>query len=66
MGIKKVIKDGRVLKHFTTKYGFIFNNDYRYCIDTKNKDFELLTYKNKTYSLRYFDGCFYPFLCEMN
>lgn len=65
MRIKKIIKDGRMLKHFINKYGFIFDSDYKYCIDTKNKDFNILQYKNKLYSLRYFDGCFYPFLCEV-
>lgn len=64
--IKKIIKDGRILKHFTKKYNFVFNNDYKYCIDSKNNDYKLLLYKNNIYSLRYFDGCFYPYLCLLH
>ena len=63
----KIVKDLRVLKHFTIKYDLHFDKDYKYCINS-GWDFDYFkqyNYKNKTYKLKFFDGCFEPFLCEV-
>jgi len=67
--IIKVIRDLRVLNAFK-RFGLVFNPIHKYYIgDTYKTKTGLSTdqefkYKNKRYILKYFDGCFNPFLVE--
>lgn len=54
----KVITDGRTLHSLGKQYGFEYDKKYRY-ITEDNGDFK---HKGRKYSLRYLDGCFYPYL----
>ena len=69
---EKIIKDFRILKVFNKHFGFIFDPIYKYDIGnayitlkglSTNKEFY---YKDKCYKLKYFSGCFMPFLIENN
>jgi hypothetical protein len=59
-----IIRDRRTLGSVARKTGINFNSVFGYCDDTKddyemNKLLEPLGYK-----LKYFDGCFYPYLVK--
>jgi len=63
----EVIKDLRVLNAFK-KYGLIFDKRFKYYIGNSYKTEiglstnTLFKYKNKEYQLKYFSGCFMPYL----
>ncbi len=74
----EIIKDNRVgnavLRQMAKEYGFDINNvylndEYKYiCTVDHNKkdaDFCITEYKNKTYKVQYFSGCFNPFLISI-
>ena len=52
----EIIKDLKVLNKFAKKYNMQFDKQYKYCINEGNFKGE-----NKC-KLKYFDGCFYPYL----
>ena len=64
----EIIKDLRTLKAIAKKYDLEFCRRYKYYIGDpyENHKGESLPYtfkhKEKTYKLKYFDGCFKPFL----
>ena len=66
-----VINDLRILKAIGKKYNLDFDKDFKYYIgnaylDNKgNSLFNVFEYKGKKYELKYFDGCFNPFLVEV-
>lgn len=60
----KIIKNKNTLKAMEKKYNLKFDNIYRYCI---NKNISLTNkyyINNKEYMLKFFDGCFYPYLIK--
>ena len=66
----KIISDGRVLKAFKNR-GFIIDYDknYKY-IDEHNyynsdKSINEFYYKYELYKIKYFDGCFNPFIIKI-
>ena len=74
----EITKDNRVgnavLRQMAKEYGFDINNvylndKYKYiCTVDHNKkdaDFCITEYKNKTYKVQYFSGCFNPFLISI-
>ena len=65
--INKIVTDARILKAFKNR-GFIKDYDkiYKY-VDSDFKQFLYeFKYKNNTYKIKYFDGCFYPFVIKIN
>jgi len=66
-----IIKDLRILKAIGLLYGLKFDRKFKYYIgDTYKTDRGLSTseqfkYKNRVFELKYFDGCFNPFLIEV-
>ena len=66
----KIISDGRVLK--ALKYrGFIIDYDkaHKYVDEhnyyNSNKSINEFYYKNELYKIKYFDGCFSPFVIKI-
>ena len=64
----QVIKDLRIIKAIAKKYNLDFCRKYKYyvgdaCKNNKGKSLPYtFEHKEKTYKLKYFDGCFNPFL----
>lgn len=64
------VKDLRVLNAIAKKYALEFDRIFKYYIGNpyKNANGDHLPhyfiYKDSVYSLKYFDGCFNPFLIE--
>jgi len=69
--MNKVIKDLRVLKAIGFKYGLDFDKKFKYYTGNAYKTKKDLStdnifiYKNKSYELKYFSGCFNPYLIEL-
>jgi|TARA_R110000803_G_scaffold112660_7_gene181067 hypothetical protein len=67
----KLIKDLRVLNAISKRYSLDFCNIFKYYIGDAYKDSKdnylpkVFNYKSKAYKLKYFDGCFNPFLIEI-
>lgn len=58
-----IIKDLRTLKAIAKRYNLQFDKVYKYNI---GKDFyKTIEYKNRKFKLKYFTGCFYPYLIEL-
>lgn len=59
-----VIADGRILRAIARRYGLTFDPVHKYCTAAKSAAADLVKYpyKGEVYKLKYFDGCFYPFL----
>ena len=69
--INKIVTDARILKAFKNR-GFIKDYDkiYKY-VDSydyynSNKNIDSFYYKNELYKIKFFDGCFYPFVIKIN
>ena len=66
-----MIKDLRVLKAIGKRYGLEFDKCFKYYVGnvyntkTGKSTNEIFIYKNKGYKLKYFSGCFHPFLIEV-
>lgn len=62
----KIIKDLRTLNAIAKKYRLNFSKTHKYYLGRAHKKGESLPYSfehnNKKYELKYFDGCFNPFL----
>ena len=65
--INDIVSDGRILKAFKNR-GFIKDYDLKFkYIDCDFKQFlHEFKYKNNTYKIKYFDGCFSPFVIKVN
>lgn len=61
--MEEVIKDYRILKKFIKKYDMQFDKKYKYCICEGNFEND---YNVGGYKLKYFSGCFYPYLVKNN
>jgi len=65
--MNKIINDLRILKAFK-KYGLIFDKEFKYYIGNAYKTKTNLStdlifkHNNKNYKLKYFSGCFNPYL----
>lgn len=62
----KIIDDGRTLKALKNRGFFTsYDKQFKYI----DGDYKLLKtsiiYKNKTFKIKYFDGCFCPFVIEL-
>lgn len=62
----KIINDGRTLKALKNRGFFTsYDKQFKYI----DGDYEFLKtsiiYKNKTFKIKYFDGCFCPFVIEL-
>jgi len=78
--MSKIIKDKKILKSVGKKYGLEFDKDHGYYTGDayeNNRGESLSTFEDnmtvegmiverRTYRLQYFDGCFNPFLVEIN
>ena len=66
----KIISDGRVLKALKNR-GFIIDYDkaHKYVDEhnyhNSNKSINEFYYKNELYKIKYFDGCFSPFVIKI-
>lgn len=63
----KIIKDLRILKAISTRMNLEIDNEFYYVI--KNNlpyPFSKFLYKKKYYKLKYFSGCFYPFIISLD
>jgi len=67
-------KNWRILKAIAKKYGLEFDREHRYYIgdaykNNRGEDLSLFEHSMKlkgiTYKLKYFDGCFHPFLVRI-
>ena len=61
-----IIKDARILKAISKKYNFTYHKKYKY-LETYENDlyFKDIVYKNKKYGVKFFPGCFNPYLIEL-
>lgn len=59
----QIIKDLRILKALEKRSDWRFDREFKYCTSGENNK---VIYKNKTYKLKYFSGCFYPYCIEIN
>ena len=59
----EIIKDLRTLNALTKKYQLNFDKKYKYCLncDELTKKFYI---NKKEYQLKFFDGCFYPYIIK--
>lgn len=55
----EIIKNIKTLKTFEKKYNMEFDKQHKYCIKEGNFMAE------NGYKLKYFDGCFYPYLINI-
>jgi hypothetical protein len=61
-----IVKDLRILKRVGEKHGCVFDRTHRYCTDSgKIETTARRELQKDGYDLKYFDGCFYPFLVEV-
>jgi hypothetical protein len=59
----QVIKDLRILEAIAKRFNLQFDKTFKYNI---GQDFYgTMEYKGRKFKLKYFDGCFYPFLIEL-
>ena len=67
----KVIEDLRVLNPISKKFNLDFCKQYKYYNGDSNSNNKgeclplKFKHKDKIYKLKYFDGCFNPFLIEL-
>lgn len=71
----KIITDTKTLKFIHIETGLVFDKKYKYCVSSV-KDISKAEHaespytnglnhlKHLGYSLKYFDGCFHPFLVK--
>lgn len=63
----RIITDGRKLRHLAKKFNFEYDKKYKYIIsDGWNNWHEFsIALKKYGYAVKYFDGCFNPFIVEL-
>jgi hypothetical protein len=57
----EIIKDVKTLNLLSKKIGFKYDKKFRYITDYNFLETTFL-HNNKRYKIKYFDGCFNPFL----
>lgn len=55
-------KERSIYRLVTERTGLRFHAQYRYCISDETPD-QMFKLKNMGFELKYFDGCFNPYLC---
>jgi|WetSurMetagenome_2_1015567.scaffolds.fasta_scaffold839126_2 hypothetical protein len=72
----KIIRDKKTLTVLSKIFGFIFDSKNFYVVDSGNLEFNgnietvekhieaKKQFNEQGYELKYFDGCFYPFIVE--
>ena len=58
-----IIKNKKILRSLSKKYNFEFCPIYKYVVFSENY-FLKFQHKNKKYKLKFFDGCFNPYLVQ--
>jgi hypothetical protein len=61
----ETIKNLNTLKAISKKYKLEFCKKFKYCIKD-NDNYGLMFLKNRKFKLKYFEGCFNPFLIQIN
>ena len=61
----KIINDGRTLKALKNR-GYIdsYDKQFKYIECSFKQQITPINYKNETYKIKYFDGCFSPFIIK--
>lgn len=57
----RTITDGRTLRHLSKKYQFEYDKKFKYITSDRGR----FNHNGRSYTFKYFDGCFYPFLIEL-
>ena len=58
-----MIRDLRTLKAIAKKYNMKIDKDFKY-ITSYDYKLNNIEYKNNIYKIKYFDGCFYPYIVK--
>jgi hypothetical protein len=58
----EIIKDLRKLKKFEKNFNMKFDKTFKYCINQGN--YSNISNKIEGYQLKYFSGCFYPYIIK--
>lgn len=58
----KPIKDRKLLRHLSNIHGFKYDEAYGYVTDSGNLEEDRSGLQKDGFDLKYFDGCFYPFI----
>ena len=61
--MNNIIKDLRTLKAIAKRFNLQFDKVFKYNIG--GDFYGIIDYKNRRFKLKYFDGCFYPYLIEL-
>lgn len=69
----EIVNDSRVLRGIERQTGLKFDRDFKYCTDYKHYKQQGIEdpfvqgfdYKGSHYRLRFYDGCFCPYLVKM-
>lgn len=63
--VYRPIDDKKTIRDIRKKYDLKKNSTFNYVVQGNNiSDCTPLKYKGKMYMLKYFSGCFYPYLSE--
>lgn len=62
----EIVNDGRILKAFKNR-GFInsYDKQFKYIDCSFRQQLKNINYKNNKYEIKYFDGCFSPFIVKL-
>ena len=63
----EIVKDYKILKEIEKASGnsWKFNKVYKYYIGNTYTKIKQVNYKNNTYILQYFSGCFFPYCVKL-
>jgi hypothetical protein len=61
----EIVKNLTVLNQLSKAYGLKFCKTYKYCTGGDNIRVNRYTYKDDSFVLKYFDGCFYPYIVKL-
>ncbi len=60
----KVIEDLRKLNAIAKRYNMEIDKDYKYITKYDMYKLNAVDYKGKQYKIKFFSGCFYPFIVD--
>lgn len=60
----EVVWNRKLLNGICKRYNLIYDSKYHYITSDYQKTF--MTYKGHSYKLKYFSGCFYPYIVQYN
>ena len=61
----KIVKNLAVLNQLSKAYGLEFCRTYKYCTGGDTLFPHYFYYKGVTFELKYFGGCFYPYIVKL-